>query len=232
MTRGTAVAQDQWNQSGHPRPEGQRSHRPGKNSQNTGPEDLWELRKRETVDPDDQGDSRHAGREWQWESRTKGHRTKVLKRRRIELEGRWGCKTSASVGTQEQSNSGYSGPEKQQIHRTIGLCAQWIKGPLGTLKRRNSGHTGTGDSRHSGTKEQWEPRTKGHRTKALNRRRIELEGWWGCRTTFSVGTQEQSNSGHTGSEVHRTIGLCAQWTKGPLGTSKWRNSGYTGPGEQ
>ena len=33
------------------------------NSQNTGPEDLWELRKRETEDPDDQRDSEHIGRE-------------------------------------------------------------------------------------------------------------------------------------------------------------------------
>ena len=123
--------------SEHAWSEGRRSHRTSgikvgtrnqRDSGHTGPEkrpeDLWELRKRETVD--------------QWPV-TRGS-------------------VRVTVGLR---NSGHKASEKQQVFRTIGLCAQWTKGPLGTHTRRNTGHTGAGEhctlrnSRRLRKKEQW-----------------------------------------------------------------------------
>ena len=144
MIRRSEVAQDQKNQSGHPEPERQRSHRPGR--------------------------------------KTRGS---VGTSEKIGNGSRGSVGTRVTVGL---SNSGHTASEKQQVFRTIGLCAQWTKGPLGTHTRRNSGHTGAGE--HCTLRNSW-------RLGKRNSGYTGSEEQMVRSTREPLGTQDQTNNGHT-----------------------------------
>ena len=161
MIRRREVAQDQWNQSGHPEPERQRSHRPGR--------------------------------------KTRGS---VGTSEKIGNGSRGSVGTRVTVGL---SNSGHTASEKQQVFRTIGLCAQWTKGPLGTHTRRNSGHRSWGTLH---TQEQLAFRKKGTVGTQDQRNKwfAALENPWGHKTRRTMDTQKQRTEDTQDQRKDRFIG--------------------------
>ena len=96
------------------------------------------------------------------QARKKDHRIcENLGKERQWTSDQWPVTRGSVRVTVGLSNSGHKASEKQQVFRTIGLCPQWTKGPLGTHTWRNTGHTGAGEhctlrnSRRLRKKEQW-----------------------------------------------------------------------------